>query len=321
MEVEDTALSQAAAPRAATGGLAGAGLLGLAAALLPDMVGADRAAVAGTGIALLALAGLTRIVFGRFARVGLHLLGAWAALVISTGTVLAGGGVASAVFGVLMLWPLAAIAMFLPWRGAVLQAAVASTLFGAALAVRGVPSLAWAWLAVTATLGVAAVAASVLGRRLRHLASTDSRTGAISSPFWEEMVSRECSRAARSGHPLCVAVLSIDGFEEYHRSGHMAGEQFLRQAVHVWTRALRGGDLLTHMQADEFGILLPECGDAAARAVVDRLRHATPDGKTSSAGIAMWTGQETATSLVNRACEALRHARRAGRDQSFVAAA
>jgi diguanylate cyclase (GGDEF)-like protein len=320
MDVEGAHLDADVRDRILSWALVGAGLLGLAAAFLPDMPGADRTGLAASGAALLAIAGLVRMTLGRF-RFGIHLMAGLGCLVVAAGLIMAGGGVASAVFGLLLFWPVVAAALLLPSRQAGGLAAFALASYGGALVVGGVPTPWWAWLALSATLLAGTLVASALGARLRALASTDSRTGAVSPRFWEEMVSRECARSGRSGHPLCVAVVSVDGLDDYHEAGHMAGERYLRETTQAWTGALRGGDLLTHLQGEEFGVLLPECGDAAARTVVDRLRGSTPDERTSSAGIAMWNGTESHTALVNRACAALHHARGAGRDQSFVSAA
>jgi PleD family two-component response regulator len=48
---------------------------------------------------------------------------------------------------------------------------------------------------------------------------------------------------------------------------------------------------------------------------VERLRSATPEGQTCSAGVAYWDGKESPESLVGRADAALYEAKRAGRDR------
>jgi len=101
--------------------------------------------------------------------------------------------------------------------------------------------------------------------------------------------------------------------------GHQAGDRLLKEAAAAWTEQIRQIDVLARYGGEEFIVLLPGCDQSAAEVIVRRLRAATPDGQTFSAGIAMWDGRETADQLVARADEALYRAKEAGRDRSVVA--
>ena len=63
-----------------------------------------------------------------------------------------------------------------------------------------------------------------LYREVDRLARTDSLTGVANRRAWDEELPRELARAARSGQPLCLALLDLDHFNAYNdQHGHQAG--------------------------------------------------------------------------------------------------
>jgi GGDEF domain-containing protein len=68
-------------------------------------------------------------------------------------------------------------------------------------------------------------------------------------------------------------------------------------------------------------VILPGCRPEEAAVIVDRLRGLTPDGETTSAGVAVWDGAESADALVARTDRALYRAKRGGRDATVLAEA
>lgn len=67
-------------------------------------------------------------------------------------------------------------------------------------------------------------------------------------------------------------------------------------------------------------MLLPTCEIDEAMEVIERLRAATPEGQTVSAGVAQWNGYEAEEALIDRADLALYNAKREGRDRTTAAA-
>src|SRR6185295_4123535 len=125
--------------------------------------------------------------------------------------------------------------------------------------------------------------------------------------------------AGSSGHPLCVALLDLDHFKAYNDAcGHQTGDRLLKGAAAAWRSELRPGDLLARYGGEEFAVVLPDCDRTSALAVLERLRGATPEEQTCSAGLAMWDGAESLDELVGRADEALYRAKDAGRDRTAV---
>ncbi len=65
-------------------------------------------------------------------------------------------------------------------------------------------------------------------------------------------------------------------------------------------------------------VVLPDCPLDGGMHIIDRLRAATPEGHTNSAGLALWNGTETAADLLDRANVALYAAKTSGRDRAVV---
>jgi diguanylate cyclase (GGDEF)-like protein len=154
-----------------------------------------------------------------------------------------------------------------------------------------------------------------LYREVGRLARTDSLTGVPNRRAWDEELPRELARAARSGQPVCVAMLDLDHFKQYNdRRGHQAGDRFLKEAAAAWQAVVRKTDLVARYGGEEFAVLLPDCGLEDAMEIAGRLRTAQPEG-TCSLGVAQWDGREDVAALVARADRALYAAKDAGRDR------
>jgi diguanylate cyclase (GGDEF)-like protein len=157
---------------------------------------------------------------------------------------------------------------------------------------------------------------------LARVARTDALTGAPNRRAWDEQLAVELARAARDGAPVSVALLDLDHFKAFNDlRGHQAGDRLLREAAAAWQGRLRGVDVLARYGGEEFGLILPGCRPEIAVGIVDRLRELTPEGETSSAGVAGWDGTETVDALVARTDRALYAAKRGGRDRTVLAEA
>jgi diguanylate cyclase (GGDEF)-like protein len=175
----------------------------------------------------------------------------------------------------------------------------------------GVSLLLGAALWLLATVGA-------LAQEVGRLARTDALTGVANRRAWDDELPRELARAARSGQPLCVALVDLDHFKAYNdRHGHQAGDRLLKAAAAAWEGRLRKTDVLARYGGEEFAVLLPDCGLEHALEIADRLRTAQPEG-TCSIGVAAWDGREEAVQLVARADRALYAAKEAGRNRCLA---
>jgi diguanylate cyclase (GGDEF)-like protein/PAS domain S-box-containing protein len=148
------------------------------------------------------------------------------------------------------------------------------------------------------------------------LARSDALTGLPNRRLLDEQLPREMARARRTESELCLAVLDLDHFKAYNDThGHLAGDVMLRDCAVAWDSELRGADTIVRYGGEEFLVVLPDCAFERAAEMVERLRAATPDGQTCSAGLACWDFAEPVMDLVGRADSALYRAKAMGRDQ------
>ncbi len=152
--------------------------------------------------------------------------------------------------------------------------------------------------------------------RLSVAAHTDALTGLLNRRALDELMPLELERAARSGSPLCLAMLDLDHFKAYNdRHGHPAGDVLLRTAARLWQDALRSSDALIRFGGEEFLAVLPACDLLDASARMETLRRATPSDQSCSVGVVRWDGVESIDALLGRADQAMYAAKHAGRDR------
>jgi len=117
-----------------------------------------------------------------------------------------------------------------------------------------------------------------LTRQLSHQASHDSLTGLINRREFELQLVREIEDVAQtdSQHALCF--IDLDQFKIVNdTSGHVAGDELLRQLGDVLNEHVRRGDLVARIGGDEFAVLLKECSLREALRVSNGLRKAVED--------------------------------------------
>lgn len=148
----------------------------------------------------------------------------------------------------------------------------------------------------------------------------------------DEVLSTTLINAERAGSPVCCAIIDVDHFERFNDdNGHDAGDAVLRAVGLALQGAVRDSSLVFRYGGEEFLLLLPGVGDAAAtvRAEEIRSRIATLrvqyDGRelgpiTVSIGLACAPADTEWQSLLQTADAALLRAEMAGRNQVITAA-
>ena len=110
--------------------------------------------------------------------------------------------------------------------------------------------------------------------RLNHLVTVDHLTGARTRRYVFEQMERQASSKARHGTPLSVIMLDLDHFKSVNdRFGHPVGDRALQAVALAITGQLRDGDILARVGGEEFLVLLPMTGLAAAMQLAERLRQ------------------------------------------------
>jgi len=173
--------------------------------------------------------------------------------------------------------------------------------------------------ALAVVLAALLARATLRSRAVERLAATDPLTGLPNRRALDRRLGAELARADRTGAPLCVVFVDLDGFKTVNdRRGHRAGDALLVEMARRWSAALRPYDLLARHGGDEFVVVLPACGTDHAVVVVDRLRSLVPDGNGLSAGITGRRPGDDPEGVLERADDALRQAKSAGGFRTVV---
>jgi diguanylate cyclase (GGDEF)-like protein len=172
----------------------------------------------------------------------------------------------------------------------------------------------WTGITAVTTLVLAAVVAAQrdIQGTWRELAVTDPLTGLANHRQLINALEAEIRRSRRTAQPLAVVLLDLDGLKQINdRHGHLAGSLAIRRVAEALLGSCRATDTAARFGGDEFALVLPETGEAAAwhvaRGVVDRLAtDAEKPNLSISVGVAVYPGHgETVEALLNAADVAL----------------
>ncbi|MCC2958921.1 GGDEF domain-containing protein [Massilia sp. IC2-278] len=248
---------------------------------------------------------------------------------------------------------LAAAALAQDWRQAgMLQRvlAIAIALLALVVAARGLLVLVmpdgWRWLShellrqlssaalyllmLAGAFGCLLLARERLQAELARRETVDTVADVPNRRGFFAMLAPWMALARRPGLPTALVVLDLDGFKRVNDGyGHPAGDVVLRHVAALCKRQLRDSDQLARLVGGEFALLLPRTGAVEAALVAERMRAAietTPVkteramiSMTASFGVTTIRADDSNAILLQRAGEAMRAAKAAGRNRVMQA--
>jgi len=118
-----------------------------------------------------------------------------------------------------------------------------------------------------------ALDSALLLKRAEALSVTDDLTHLYNSRYLNLVLRRETKRASRSGRPLSLLFIDLDGFKGVNDThGHLCGSRALVEAAAVIRSSARETDVVSRFGGDEFALVLPDTGGEGAYAVGERIR-------------------------------------------------
>jgi diguanylate cyclase (GGDEF)-like protein len=246
-----------------------------------------------------------------------------------------GGRGAAAAYAFYLFWVVLAASYLFGGKLAAAHALLACAVYGLVILGRDDVQLpALKWTIASGTLLVAAAVMALLGGQVAQLVSqldalarTDSLTGLATRRVFEERLSAELERAARTGRALSVVLLDLDWFKEFNdRFGHGAGDRALILLADALRRAARTDDVVARLGGEELAVLAPKADEREGLLLAERLRGEVsaafarePAHLTISCGIASFPAHGvTSGELLHGADRARYEAKDQGRNRSVV---
>jgi diguanylate cyclase (GGDEF)-like protein len=163
-------------------------------------------------------------------------------------------------------------------------------------------------------------------KRAFALATIDPLTGANNKWHFDETLPKEMRRAAQRGESLSIVLLDIDHFKRINDTfGHQAGDAVLASVARTIRGLLTPENVLCRVGGEEFVVIAPGLGRAAALNAAEAVRKAIErvnfdhEGKrisvTVSLGVAELGPTDSPNELYQRADQRLYASKVAGRNR------
>jgi diguanylate cyclase (GGDEF)-like protein/PAS domain S-box-containing protein len=113
----------------------------------------------------------------------------------------------------------------------------------------------------------------LLSEKIEYQARYDSLTGLVNRREFEDRLQRAVKVAHDEKIEYALCYMDLDQFKIVNdTSGHLAGDELLRQLGAVLKEHIRKGDVLARLGGDEFGMLIKECSLKEAEHVCEKLK-------------------------------------------------
>lgn len=151
-----------------------------------------------------------------------------------------------------------------------------------------------------------------------RIAETDSLTGLLNRGGYDDRLHTAVLRTSRQKDPLSLIMIDVDEFKEVNdMHGHQYGDEHLKKVARCMMAVARKDiEFSCRIGGDEFAMIAfcdERVAEVMARRILDRM------GGGISLGVAQIQTDESISTLISRADEALYKAKELGRSQVVVA--
>jgi diguanylate cyclase (GGDEF)-like protein/PAS domain S-box-containing protein len=162
---------------------------------------------------------------------------------------------------------------------------------------------------------------------LNRIAHFDTLTGVPNRRLLADRLGQAIARARRSGKPMAVCYLDLDGFKPINdRHGHAAGDQLLIGVADHLKGVLRAEDTLARLGGDEFVLLFTDLAQVdEIHVVLDRVLAAVSEPVmvennaitiSASIGVTLYPADDSdADALLRHADQAMYRAKESGKNR------
>ena len=120
---------------------------------------------------------------------------------------------------------------------------------------------------------------------LEQLSITDGLTKLHNHRYFQEALSREIKRVARSGEPLSILLADLDDFKALNdRYGHAQGDALLVHIAQVLNESVRESDVLARYGGEEFVVLATGTDLEGAAFLAEKVRTAVAESQVAPIG-------------------------------------
>jgi len=161
---------------------------------------------------------------------------------------------------------------------------------------------------------------------LQHAALTDGLTGMQNRRYFDDALREYLEEFRRISKPVGLLILDLDHFKSVNDThGHDMGDEVLRMVAACLREFTRYHDVVARLGGEEFAVVAPNMDNDMLVKLAERIRKAiaaltVTRGNirlkvTTSVGIAVWDGKESADQFYQRADRMLYEAKRLGRNR------
>jgi two-component system cell cycle response regulator len=167
---------------------------------------------------------------------------------------------------------------------------------------------------------------SARSQKLEHAALTDSLTGMQNRRYFDDALREYLEEFRRIDKPVGLMILDLDHFKQVNDThGHDVGDGVLRAVAECLKDFTRFHDVVARLGGEEFAVVAPNIDEDHLMKLAERIRKAISAlpilagniriKVTTSVGLAVWDGRETAADFYRRADRMLYEAKRMGRNR------